>query len=513
MKKGGEIIAIALYARKSVERENSVSCKMQIDYCETLIRPEEKDEEIIKYIDDGFSGGNTDRDAFREMMRQVEKGAIKKIIVYRLDRISRSLTDFVGILDTLKKHQVSFFSTQESFDTSTPYGEMIVKILMVFAEFERQSIIDRVTQAYAHRAEKGLYMGGRRPYGFDLEETVIHGIKTKMLVPNVVEVEHVKYIFESYAVSGVTLRHLMNLLVQSSILPLDGSWSTAKLSTILKNPIYVKADNDIYEYYIRHNTNVVSEIAAFDGIHGAQLYGKSKHKTDDFSDMKLVVMTHEGIVSSETWLKCRKKLEANRQLGRSLSNDTSWLGGKLICKSCGRTMTVTKGGKRLDGTQTRYFSCTGKSHHRSCKGVNVPLYADSLEDMVNTLIADKLSKLKPFHKKHSGDVSNQRNLFKNRISEIEVDQEKLVKLMLQDHIESDMIKLLNERAKKLSDEKQKILAKLTALAEEETEVIDVSILSKKWKTAVYEERKTVAGLLIDGIYIDEDGTTEIVWNI
>ena len=98
-----------------------------------MIRPEERDEKVIEYIDNGFSGGNTNRDAFRRMMSQVEEGKIKKIIVYRLDRISRSLADFVGILDTLKKHNVGFFSSRESFDTSSPYGEMIVKILMVFA--------------------------------------------------------------------------------------------------------------------------------------------------------------------------------------------------------------------------------------------------------------------------------------------------------------------------------------------------------------------------------------------
>ena len=273
-----------------------------------MIRPEERDEKVIEYIDNGFSGGNTNRDAFRRMMSQVEEGKIKKIIVYRLDRISRSLADFVGILDTLKKHNVGFFSSRESFDTSSPYGEMIVKILMVFAEFERQSIIERVTQAYAHRSEKGLYMGGRQPYGFDLTDTVIYGIKTKMLTQVDTEAENIRYIFESYAVSGVTLRNLMDNLMKNSIMPRQGSWSTSKLSTIMKNPIYVRADNDIYEYFARHNANIISGVSEFDGIHGLQLYGRNKHTADDFSDMKVVVMTHEGIVASDIWLRSQNKL-------------------------------------------------------------------------------------------------------------------------------------------------------------------------------------------------------------
>lgn len=136
-------MAIALYARKSIERENSISCETQIEYCKSVIKPDERSEKTVEFIDNGYSGGNVDRDGFQKMMRQIERGKISKVIVYRLDRISRSLSDFVGILETLKKHNVQFVSSQESFDTSSPYGEMIVKILMVFAEFERKSIIDR----------------------------------------------------------------------------------------------------------------------------------------------------------------------------------------------------------------------------------------------------------------------------------------------------------------------------------------------------------------------------------
>ena len=162
-----------------------------------MIKPDEKAEKIVTFVDNGFSGGNVDRDGFQQMMRQVERGKISKIIVYRLDRISRSLSDFVNILNTLKQYNVKFISSQESFDTSSPYGEMIVKILIVFAEFERQSIIERVTQAYAHRSEMGIYMGGRKPYGFTLKDTTVHNIKTKMLCPIPEEIEQLKYIFGS----------------------------------------------------------------------------------------------------------------------------------------------------------------------------------------------------------------------------------------------------------------------------------------------------------------------------
>ena len=506
-------MSIALYARKSIERENSISCETQLEYCKSMIKPDEQVKKIVTFVDNGFSGGNVNRDGFQKMMRQIERGKISKIIVYRLDRISRSLSDFVNILNTLKKYNVKFISSQESFDTSSPYGEMIVKILMVFAEFERQSIIERVTQAYAHRSEMGFYMGGRKPYGFTLTDTVIHNIKTKMLCPVPEEIEQLKYIFEAYSVPGITLRRLMDNLIDNDILPTDGSWSTGKLSTILKNPIYVKADNDIYEYLLKHNTNIISDITEFDGIHGLQIYGKTKHSAEDWSDIKAIIMPHEGIVDSDVWLKCQKKLEKNKQIGNAISNTTSWLGGKIACKSCGRTMTVTKGGKRRDGSQTRYFSCTGKSHNRICKGTKKPVYADSLEDMVYELVSEKIETLKCTRKKISTDNSNQMNLLKNRISEIKKEQEKLVNLLMNDAIETDMINLLNEKAKKLAQEKDDILSKIDALENEESEIISAINLSKKWRAANFEERKAVCNILIHKILIDESGNCEVVWNI
>ena len=83
-------MAIVIYARKSVERENSISCETQLEYCRTMLKPEERGEEVLAIIDNGFSGGNTDRDGFRKMMKLISQGTVSKVIVYKIDRISRS---------------------------------------------------------------------------------------------------------------------------------------------------------------------------------------------------------------------------------------------------------------------------------------------------------------------------------------------------------------------------------------------------------------------------------------
>ena len=238
-------MAIAIYARQSVEKDNSVSIETQLDYCRAMIRPEERREKVLEFIDKGFSGGTLERDAFKELMKKIEQGKIRKLVVYRLDRVSRSLSDFIKVLTVFKEHKVEFVSASEAFDTGSPYGELIVKILAVFAEFERNSIIARVTQAYEHRSEMQFYMGGRRPFGFELEPVTIANVQTKRLKAIPEEAEQVRYIYETYAVQNVTLTRLQKNLADKGMLPSSGAWSTAKLSAILRNPIYVRADSSI----------------------------------------------------------------------------------------------------------------------------------------------------------------------------------------------------------------------------------------------------------------------------
>ena len=509
-------MAIVLYARKSVERENSISCETQLEYCRSVIKPDERDEKIITFVDNGFSGGNVNRDGFQKMMKLVRQGKVKKVIVYKLDRISRSLSDFVNILQEFKEHKVEFVSSQESFDTSSPYGEMIVKLLMVFAEFERTSIINRVTQAYAHRSEMGFYMGGRQPYGFELVPTVIHNVKTKKLSPIPAEVEQVRYIFEVYAQESVSLRRLLDILVAEGKQPLNGSsWTTAKLSTLLKNPIYVKADSDVYDYYDRHGVQMVTDVSLFTGEYGAQLYGHTKHDPNapDWSDMKLVLLTHSGIVDSDIWLKCQRKLEKNRQIGNSVSNPTSWLAGKVVCEKCDHTMTTIKGKANKSGEMRRYFNCTGRSHKKTCTGPKVTIYAEDLENMVYECISEKLADLKEMNRTTRKGDTAEVNELKLKIKAIEKSEKQLLDTMLAGGFNDDLLALANQKATQLKRDRLALYERIEDLKSREDEKDVVVNLAKSWKTADYKRKKAVAMIMIHKIVISEDGSTKVLWNI
>lgn len=509
-------IAIILYARKSVERENSISCETQIEYCKMMIKPDEQEEQVITFIDNGFSGGNVNRDGFQEMMKLVRQGRASKVIVYKLDRISRSLSDFVNILQEFKSHKVEFVSSQESFDTASPYGELIVKILMVFAEFERTSIINRVTQAYHHRSEMGLYMGGKQPYGFELVPAVIHNIKTKKLSPIPSEIEQVHYIFEVYAQENVSLRRLLDILVTEDKHPLNGSnWTTAKLSTLLKNPIYVKANSDVYDYFERHGAQMITDVSLFTGEYGAQLYGHTKHKSDnpDWSDMKLVLLTHEGIVESDIWLKCQHKLEKNRQITNSYSNPTSWLAGKVVCEKCGHTMTTIKGKSNKDGEVRRYFNCTGKSHKKICTGPKGSVYAEDLENMVYDCIAEKLSALTgakyPAKKKNAAQVND----LKLKIKAIEKSEKQLMDTLLAGEFHADLLTLANQKATQLKRDRLALYERLEKINSRRNETETMVDLVKSWNVADYNCRKAVAMIMIHQIVISEDCSARIIWTI
>lgn len=509
-------MAIVLYARKSVERENSISCETQLEYCRSVIKPDERDEKVLTFVDNGFSGGNVNRDGFQKMMKLVRQGKVRKVIVYKLDRISRSLSDFVNILQEFKEHKVEFVSSQESFDTSSPYGEMIVKLLMVFAEFERTSIINRVTQAYAHRSEMGFYMGGRQPYGFELVPTVIHNVKTKKLNPIPAEVEQVRYIFEVYAQESVSLRRLLDILVTEGKQPLNGSsWTTAKLSTLLKNPIYVKADSDVYDYYDRHGVQMVTDVSLFTGEYGAQLYGHTKHdpSSSDWSDMKLVLLTHPGIVDSDIWLRCQRKLEKNRQIGNSVSNPTSWLAGKVVCEKCGHTMTTIKGKINKSGEMRRYFNCTGRSHKKTCTGPKVTIYAEDLENMVYECISEKLADLKEMNRNTQKGDTAEVNELKLKIKAIEKSEKQLLDTMLAGGFNDDLLALANQKATQLKRDRLALYERIEDLKSRGDEADVVVNLAKSWRTADYKRKKAVAMIMIHKIVISEDGSTKVLWNI
>ena len=233
----------ALYARQSLDKKDSISIEMQLEKARALF-PEE---DLFKeYVDKGFSGGSMKRPSFQQMMGDIKRNLIKRVIVYRIDRFSRSLLDFCDTWAVMAKHGVEFVSVNERFDTSTPMGKAMLFILMVFAQLERETIAERVKDNYFARSGLGEWPGGEAPTGFDIVKVVEFARKFTSLMTN----QYMGFLEEGFRQYGLdptkSLTYIGNFLVEKGV---PGEWSNTALSRLFRNPAYVKADEAVYYYF------------------------------------------------------------------------------------------------------------------------------------------------------------------------------------------------------------------------------------------------------------------------
>lgn len=380
----------AIYARQSVDRMDSISIESQIEFCQY----EARGNPYRVYADRGYSGKNTERPKFQELLADIRKGEIRRVICYKLDRCSRSILDFANMMDQFQQYHVEFVSCTEKFDTSSPMGRAMLNICIVFAQLERETIQQRVADAYHSRSQRGFYMGGRIPYGFGLEPYLLQGKKTSRYVPCPEEAEQVRLIYAQYAEPQVSVGDILKSLTENGIQntrTADGHWSRSYITSILKNPIYVKADLDIFHFFSRHGANILNGPEDFIGTNGCYLFTDTgeRRKILSVEGHALVLAPHEGLIPSDVWLKCRKKCMNNRQAAKPIKAKNTWLAGKIKCRQCGYALVVRKSGEK------RYLMC---SRHlaslSSCEGVGA-LDADRIEGAVLDAMAEKIAVLGP----------------------------------------------------------------------------------------------------------------------
>jgi len=198
------------------------------------------------YDDPAFSGGNMDRPALKRLLADIEAGRIDIVVVYKIDRLTRSLTDFSRMIDVFERHGVSFVSVTQQFNTTTSIGRLMLNILLSFAQFEREVTGERIRDKIAASKRKGMWMGGVPPLGYDVEN--------RRLVPNEREAKIVRHIFQRFVELGSS-----TLLVKE--LRLDGvtskAWTTQDGRVrdgkpIDKSLVYKILNNRVYLGEIRH---------------------------------------------------------------------------------------------------------------------------------------------------------------------------------------------------------------------------------------------------------------------
>lgn len=368
----------AVYGRQSVDRADSISMESQIEYC----RYETRGNLYRTFQDKGYSGKNTDRPAFQAMMEAIRQGEVSRVIVYKLDRISRSILDFTAMMEEFQKYGVEFVSCTEKFDTSTPMGRAMLNICIVFAQLERETIQMRVQDAYDARSRKGFYMGGRIPYGYRLEPYVIDGKKTSRYAIEPEEAEVVGQIFAMYANPQTSFGDIIHYLTEYAIInphTKGGVWDRCRMADMIKNPVYVRADLDIYWFYKEQGAVLHNQPEEYVGVYGCYLYSDrtAGRKQANLAGQHIVLAPHEGIVPSDIWLKARSKCLKNTAAAKPVKAKNTWLAGKIKCGKCGYALTV----KKSNAGTGRYFLCSRRMQTKGCEGVG-GIEAGALEALI-----------------------------------------------------------------------------------------------------------------------------------
>lgn len=500
-----------IYARQSVDKADSISIESQIELClRESTAPEHK---IFK--DKGYSGKNTERPDFQEMMAQIRRGGVGRVIVYKLDRISRSVLDFAGLINEFQKYGVEFISVTERFDTSTPIGKAMLMIVMIFAQLERETIQQRVVDAYRSRSRKGFYMGGRIPYAIRLKDTVIDGIKTSMYEGIPEEVEIVKLIYNLYSNPQTSFSDVMKYLKEHDIRDSKGKYfSRMRIRDIVTNPIYVRADDRIYEFFHEQESEIVNDVSQFIGTNGVYLYTGDKmlkRKAVSLKGHVVVLAPHEGWVDSDTWLKCRTKCLNVRQIAKPVKAKNTWLAGKIKCRHCGYALSL-RNYKRKKTDDARYYVCARKYVAMDCGGIGA-VQADKIEDIVFLEMQNKLKEFSELQMHEKPESTIQITKLKVRVTQIENEIDTLVEKVLSAN--KATMAYINKKIEELDYEKSKLKKEIADISASIYGKKDVGVIKgylEKWDSIELGDKITIVDALIDSVRVDENDI-DIIWKI
>ena len=475
---------VALYVRVSTtsQLEEGYSIEEQKakleSYCDI------KDWHIYKvYTDGGFSGSTTERPALEQLIKDAQSKLFDTVLVYKLDRLSRSQKDTLYLIeDIFLKNNIEFVSLLENFDTSTPFGRAVIGLLSVFAQLEREQIKERMQLGKLGRAKSGKsMMWAKTSYGYNYDK------ETGSMTVNEYEALVVKEIFTSY-LAGMSITKLRDKINEEY--PKQPAWSYRTIRGILANPVYC---------------------------------GLNQYKGQTFQG------THKAIISIMDFEQTQRELAKRQQTAKELSNPRPFqakymLSGLAQCGYCHAPLKVILGQKRKDGTRFKRYECYQR-HPRITKGVTV--YNDNkkcdsgyyemepLENFVLEQVAklqnnpDKIQEL--FSDNTSPAVDKQ--AIQKQIDGLTIKLSKLNDLYLDDRITLDELRAksadfikkrttLEDEIKKATNDKQADQRKKIEKLLDASSVLDMS----------YDNQKVIVRELIDKVQVTSDKIV-IRWKI
>lgn len=504
----------AIYARQSIDKVDSISIESQIEFC----KYETRGAPYQVYKDKGYSGKNTDRPEFQQMLSSIRRGEIKRVICYKLDRCSRSILDFATLMEEFQKYDVEFVSCTEKFDTSSPMGRAMLNICIVFAQLERETIQQRVYDAYHSRNKRGFFMGGKIPFGFKLEPYILEGKKTSRYTEVESEVKILEFMYSIYEQPLTSLGDVVLALMEAGIKhprKKDGRWTRTHIGRMLHNPAYVKADLDVYNFFKENGVIIHNRPEDFIGTNGCYLFSEKgkTHPNYRLEGHHLVLAPHKGFIPSDVWLRCRKKHKYEGETVRQNKIKNTWLAGKIKCAKCGYALVVRKTVKR-NGKEFRYVICSAANEaSKKCDGVH-GLKADAIEKLVLNEIEKKLAVFSSLSAPKDNRMDPEIAELKVRITNLEEEIEKAARKAME--ASGALVKYLSNKVDELDAEKTSCIRCLKELESKAQEtaanVSEVKNCFSRWEKLTLEDKILVVDELVDKIRLSESELT-ILWKI
>ena len=469
------MINVALYARVSTseQAENGHSIDEQQErmrkYCESFGW-----RVYDVFVDAGFSGANMARPALTSLIKAVKSHKVDKVLVWKLDRLSRSQKDTLNLIeDVFLANGVDFISMNENFDTSTAFGRAMVGILAVFAQLEREQIKERMAMGREARAKSGRHRGSAFiPIGYDYVDG--------NLVTNDFEAMQIKCVFDMFF-HGKSVRSIVKDLNERGYVHKYGQWNTQTVRNCLSHEVYL---------------------------------GKIVHKGKTFPG------NHEAIISQDVFDRCAALREARHEEHEQRMMRTgkvqSFLGGYLICGKCGAKMakrTKTRGETRYEKYEclSRWKVSPTMIKDPDCK--NKIWNMKELDDIVFI----EIKKLSVDETYRNNIVTSSQRQSDAVICEIKKLDEQLSKIMDMYLVGSFPAEMLKDKTEEITSRKNKLEKELEKLLDKEKSEMSKEETSKLLASFSdildkddFEEIRLVIGALIDHIEVNDDDVT-IFW--
>ncbi|NLF17828.1 MAG: recombinase family protein, partial [Lentisphaerae bacterium] len=434
-----------------------------------------------RYDDGGYTGGNTDRPALQRLLADVRGGGIDAVVVYKVDRLSRSLLDFARIMSVFEEHDVAFVSVTQSFNSTNSMGRLTLNILLSFAQFEREVISERTRDKIGMARRQGKWSGGCQILGYD---TAPEGGR---LVVNRAEAEQVRTIFALYLELGGMLRVIEELDRRGWT---NKSWVTraGKLHRgrpFTKNVLNALLTNPVYAGRVRH--------------HGQVYPGEQ-----------------EAIIDGETFARVREQLARNGSHGGDAGariRGEGILQGLLRCRACNCGMANSH--SRKGGRRYRYYLC----HHAQSRGwrhcPRPTLPAAEIERFVvdeiraigqdPLLVREVVEETRRFRDRETGELAGRERLLKQELADCRRESQALA-AQPDDPAMAARLAGLRERASQIAGDAAEVHAKLAGLraaALGEAEIVEACRrFDPVWDTLSWGEQRRLLGLLVERVEYD-----------